>query len=124
VRNFAGRFRDERFERRGVEKLEGVISEFVVFCMSRAAVTGVPESGCRFPEVDEVVRTALRGEPGRFETVDVCSGDLKAECRGRGGIFIFRGPIAAVGIEAAESGVSGAFSALGSIARAGLLSFR
>jgi hypothetical protein len=112
VRNFVGRFRDERFERRGVEKLE---SESVVFCISRAAVTGIPESG---------YRVALRGEPGRFDIFVVCSGDLKAECRGRVGIFIFGGPIAAVCIETAESGVSGAFRALGSIVRAGLLSLR
>jgi len=120
VRNFAGRFRDEWFERRGVEKFE---SKCVVFCMSRAAVTGILDSGCRLPEVDEVAITALRGETGRFEAVDifvVCSGDLKAECRGRGGIFIF----GAVDIETAESGVSGAFRALGSIVRAGLLSLR
>jgi hypothetical protein len=123
VRNFAGRFRDERFERRGVEKLDGVISASVVFCMSRAAVTGVPESGCRFSEVHEVVRTVLRGGPERFWVVDIFvarNGDLKVECRGRDGIFIFGSPIA-VGI---ESGVSGRFRALESVVRTGLLSFR
>jgi hypothetical protein len=118
VRNLAGRVRG--FEQRGVEKLEGVISVSVVICVSRAVVTG-PVSGCRFPEVDEAVKLGLRGEPWRFEAVGIfveCNGDLKAECRN--GIFIFGG---AVNI-GAESGVSGVFRALGSVVRAGLLSFR